>query len=781
VIPTLPLPDDSVYVVPDPYVSPDTGRWVTAFLTPVVLEGGQHAGVLHFEIPIQRFAEELAGDRLGDSEYSFIMAADGRLLVHPDIAEFRLASGLPIDPANSTFPLATATGSDGWKAAIQTARSAPDGIVSFDDGGRGYRLQFRVVSGPNWIIGTVIPTNDLYAAVERARLNLVVTIGPLILLMVVISAWFAGRLSRTNRRLASVNEALGEATRATSQLAAIVRSADDAIFSVDPSGMISTWNDAAADMFQMTADGAIGGAIARLSPIERHADIPTVISTVLGGEAMERYETLLQRADGETFDAWLTFSPIADSGDLVTGVSVIARDVSDRKRLEDQLAHQALHDALTGLPNRVLFQDRLHQSLHRDAGPKRPVTGRHAVLFIDLDDFKVINDTLGHRIGDELLVAMARRLEECLRTGDTAARLGGDEFTVLVENVNGVEDAERAADRILLELRQPFELDGHQVVVSASIGIALGAPGVDNPDDLLRSADTALYEAKAHGKGRHETFKDTMNVRAWHRLELEAELRRAIADDQLRLHYQPIVDIASGAIVEVEALVRWEHPTRGLVLPGDFLPIAEQTGLIVQIGDFVRQRALSDLAGWRSLAPSAAALSMCVNVSPRELARPEFADGVTQLLARSGIPAASLIIEITESAMLEGDTALEALRALREVGVRIWIDDFGTGYSSLGYFRDLPVDGLKIDRVFVDGLGSRREHTAIITAALAFAEALDLDVVGEGIETDDQRSRLGDLGCLLGQGFLFSRPVDVDQLRKLLALEPVGRSDVSAA
>jgi diguanylate cyclase (GGDEF)-like protein/PAS domain S-box-containing protein len=781
VIPTLGRPDDSAYVVPDPYISPDTGRWVTAFLTPVVLDDGRHAGVLHFEIPIQRFASELADDRFGGSDYSFIMARDGRLLVHPDIADFRQASGLPIDPADSAFPLATASGSDSWRAAIQAARATPEGIVSFDEAGRGYRLQFHTVSGPNWVIGTVIPASDLYAAVERARLNLVVTIGPLILLMVVISAWFARRLSRTNRRLASVNVALGEATLATSQLAAIVQSADDAIFSIGPDGTIATWNGAAAAMYQVSATQAVGSPMARIFPVERQADLPPLLSAVLGGEPVERYETVLQRADGTTFDAWLTFSPIGESDQLATGVSVIARDVSDRKRLEEQLAHQALHDALTGLPNRVLFQDRLSQSLHRDIGPKRPVTGMHAVLFIDLDDFKVINDTLGHRIGDELLVAMAGRLEECLRNGDTAARLGGDEFTVLLQNVNGVEDAERAAERILLELRQPFELEGHQIVVSASIGIALGAPGVDNPDDLLRSADTALYEAKGHGKGRHETFQETMNVRAWHRLELEGELRRAIAEGQLRVHYQPIVDIASGSVVEVEALVRWEHPSRGLVPPGDFLALAEQTGLIVQIGEFVRETALRDLASWRSGYPASDRLSMSVNVSPRELARPGFADGVTRLLARSGVHPDRLIIEITESAMLEGDSALQALRTLREVGVRVWIDDFGTGYSSLGYFRDLPVDGLKIDRVFVDGLGRRREHTAIVTAALAFADALGLDVVGEGIETDDQRSRLGDLGCHLGQGFLFSRPIDVEHLRELLAGQPRGQKDDSAA
>lgn len=771
VAPALLFSDDTVYVSPEPYVSPDTERWVTAFYTPIVLQDGRSVGVLHFEIPIQSFGTELAADRFGTSDYSFLMDQEGRLLVHPDLTRFRQASGLPLDPATSPFPMATASGSESWRAAVQAARSAPEGIVSFEDQGRSYRLQFDAVSGTGWIVGSVVPTAELYAAVERARLNLVITVGPLILLIVAISVLFARRLSGTNGRLAAVNSALTEASKATSQLAAIVQSADDAIFSVDPAGRIATWNGAASEMHQIEASNAVGMPLSRLFRPDKQADLPPLLAAALAGEAVERYETVLERADGSTFDAWLTFSPINDADGLVTGVAAIARDISDRKRLEDELAHQALHDALTGLPNRVLFQDRLGQSLNQDAGRKRPVTGRHAVLFIDLDDFKVINDTLGHRIGDDLLVAMARRLEDCLRAGDTAARLGGDEFTVLVHNVNGVDEAEAAADRILLELRQPFELEGgHRVSVSASIGIALGVPGVDDPGDLLRSADTALYEAKGHGKGRHETFHDHMNVRAWRRLELETELRRALAEGELRVHYQPIVDLATGAPLEIEALVRWQHPSRGLIPPADFLPLAEETGLIVQIGEFVRETAIGDLAASRIGTDPSVAVAICVNVAPTELARRGFAESISRVLELHGLPPDRLVLEITESAMLEGEAAIEALRSLRQLGVRVWIDDFGTGYSSLGYFRDLPIDGLKIDRVFIDGLGRRPEHTAIITAALAFADALGLDVIGEGVETDDQRSRLGDLGCRLGQGFLFSRPMDIGSLRAHLGM-----------
>jgi diguanylate cyclase (GGDEF)-like protein/PAS domain S-box-containing protein len=779
VAPALALPDDTVHLSA-PYVSPDTERWVTAFLTPIVTDGGRAAGVLHFEIPIQYFADELTADAFGSDDYSFLMDAEGNLIVHPDIASFRQAAGLAVHPDDSPFPPATARGSSSWRTAIEDAIKTGSGGATFEDAGLQYRLEFRSVDGPGWVLGTVVPTTSLYAGADRARLNLALTIGPLITLMVVISAWFSRRLSRTNVRLADANAALAQASHATSQLAAIVKSADDAIFSLDPGGRITTWNRAAADMCQVASTEAIGSPLSRLIPADDHSDLPLLLSAVLSGEPVQRYETLLQRADGSTFDAWLALSPIGDGDGLATGVSVIARDISDQRRLENQLAHQALHDALTGLPNRVLFQDRLRQSLDRNPGRRRRSTGLHAVLFIDLDDFKVINDSLGHRVGDELLTAMARRLEDCLRSGDTAARLSGDEFTVLLHDVNGIEDAEQAAQRILHELRLPFDLEDHQVVVSASIGIALGVPGVDDPDDLLRSADTALYEAKGRGKGRHETYQETMNVRAWRRLELEGQLRRAITEDQLRVHYQPIVDVSSGAVVMVEALVRWAHPTLGIVPPGEFIPLAEQTGLIVQIGEIVRDAAFRDLA---AVAPRSGGrpVDVSVNVSPRELVQPEFVDRLTRALANHGLTADRLVVEITESAMLEGAGAIAAIGRLREIGVRVWIDDFGTGYSSLGYFRELPVDGLKIDRTFIEGLGRHRQHAAIVTAALAFAEALGLDVVGEGIETDDQRDQLGSLGCQLGQGFLFSRPVEAHQLPTLLVDVAAGDGEATSA
>ena len=763
--PAISLPSDQVHIT-DPYVSPDSERWVYGFATPIVLATGQRAGILHFEIPVQRLVDELHAQPFGARGYSVLIDRAGRVLSHPDLAALRVAAGLPTDPATAPFPDASVSGSTAWRAVVAAALGDTSGasLTSFADTYGDARVAYHDVPGTKLMLLTVSPNGELYADVDRARLNLMLTVGPLVLLIVVISSWFATRLQGSNVRLAA-------ASRATSQLAAIVESAEDAILSIEPNGRVATWNDGARSMYGLAPEEIIGERLDALFPAGQGSDLPSVLETVMSGERVERFETVHQRADGTTFDVWLTFSPIRDQANT-SAVSVVARDISAQKRLEAELAHQALHDSLTGLPNRALFRDRLSHSLNERRRPERSATGRHAVLFVDLDDFKVINDTLGHRIGDELLIAVAARLRNALRASDTAARLGGDEFTLLLEDIDDETDAQRAADRILEELRQPFDLEGHQIVVTASIGIAFGDSGAADPDDLLRAADTALYEAKGQGKGRHETYHQTMNVRAWRRLQLESELRLALNRDELRVHYQPIVELETGRVTAVEALVRWQHPTRGMILPGEFIPLSEQTGLIIEIGEFVLRSACAQVAKWSRL-PHAAELVLSVNVSPRELVRPGFVDRVAAILADTGLPGGRLKLEITESATLEGEAAIAALRGLQQLGARISIDDFGTGYSSLGYFRDMPIDGLKIDRAFIDGLGSEREDTAIVTAAIAFGRALEVEITGEGIETPEQLARLRELGCRLGQGFLFSRPVPASEMRKILNRERV--------
>jgi diguanylate cyclase (GGDEF)-like protein/PAS domain S-box-containing protein len=754
--PAIGLPTDSVFVT-EPYVSPDSHRWVYGFATPIVLTSGVRAGVLHFEIPVQRLAEVVASDPFGTGSYTVVVDRSGRALVAPDVD----LSGV-VAEASASYPVSAAIGSVSGRSVIDAVLDDETGtgrLATFDDVGGTSRVSAWPVAGTDLVVLSVSPLSALYADVDRSRFNLLITVGPLVLLMIMVSAWFASRLAGTNRRLAFT-------ARASSQLASIVESADDAILSVEADGRIATWNAGAEAMYGRSAEEVIGERLDMLFAEGYGDELPSLLESVLAGERVERFETVHQVVDGSRIDVWLTLSPIGGGG-LIAGASVMARDIRDRKRLEEELAHQALHDSLTGLPNRVLFRDRLRQSLQHPE-KERATTGHHAVLFVDLDNFKVINDTLGHQTGDELLVAVAARLHDTLRGSDTAARLGGDEFTILLANIETATEATAAADRILEELRRPFALGGHEVVVSASIGIAFGQAGTDDPDDLLRAADTALYEAKGHGKGRHETYQQTMNVRAWRRLEVESELRIAIARGDLRVHYQPIVDLETGRPVEIEALVRWEHAVRGLIPPIDFIELAEQTGLIIPIGEFVLGAACRQLVEWQKRSGATADLRVAVNVSPRELVRAGFVENVVAVLERTGLASSHLRLEITEGAMLEGENAIVALRALRAHGVRVSIDDFGTGYSSLGYFSELQIDGLKIDRAFVDGLGIEREDTAIVTAAIAFGRALDVEVTAEGIETTGQVARLLELGCRLGQGYLFSRPVPATELTALL-------------
>ena len=760
--PAMALPADSVFVT-DPYVSPDSERWVYGFATPVVLDSGVRAGVLHFEIPVQRLVDLVASQPFGASGYTVVVDRAGRVLVHPDIDGLRAQTGGPTDSRIAPFPLASSIGTASWRSVVGSALTGPNGgLTTFDDGGSEARVDYRPVGDTGLTVLMVSPLSELYADVGRARLNLLVTVGPLILLMVLVSAWFARRLSASNRRLAA-------SMQASAELASIVESADDAILSVDREGQIVTWNDGAERAFGLARSAAVGAHVIDLFAADRREEAGVHLATSALGETVDRFETVVQSTSGERIDALLTFSPVRSDHGAVTGLSIIARDISARKRLEEQLEHQALHDSLTGLPNRALFRDRLDHALARQTRPQAIGSNGSvaAVLFIDLDDFKVINDTLGHRIGDELLVEVGRRINAAIRPGDTAARLGGDEFTVLLEGLTDATEAPLVADRVLRALAPAFHLEGHDVVISASIGIVASSEDHAGPDELLRSADTALYEAKAKGKGQHVTFHSGMTEKAWQRLELESELRRAIADDQLLVEYQPIVDLRTGAVLEFEALVRWSHPSRGIVPPGDFIPLAEQTGLIVPIGEFVITTAVHDLAGWRERRPEMAGVGLSVNLSPRELRRPDLVDMIVRAIDEAGLAPADLRVEITEGIQLDDAASIDRLRELRARGVRVSVDDFGTGYSSLSSFRTMPIDGLKLDRVFVGAMGDATEETAIVTAAIAFGAALQIDVTAEGIETPEQLELLRELGCQRGQGYLMSRPIPASAIETL--------------
>jgi diguanylate cyclase (GGDEF)-like protein len=425
----------------------------------------------------------------------------------------------------------------------------------------------------------------------------------------------------------------------------------------------------------------------------------------------------------------------------------------------DTVRH-AFNDPLTGLPNRALLLDRMELTLGRGEREGKPVT----VLFLDLDGFKLVNDSLGHLAGDRLLIDVARRLDSCVRRGDTVARLGGDEFAILLGEVGEHERAAGVAERVIDAFGEPFDLLGREVFVSASIGIAAG---LDEPEDLLRNADVAMYRAKRSQPGTYATFERSMHEAVVQRLELEADLRRVIDRDELVLHYQPIVDLVQGSVVGVEALLRWDHPQRGLVAPLQFVPMAEETGLIVALGRWVLDEACRRAATWRAeLGASAPWVS--VNISGRQLVDSGLARDVRAALAAADLPPEALAVEITETVLVQDvKLAVERLEELRRLGVLVAIDDFGTGYSSLRYLRRFPADLLKVAKPFVDGLADPKD-AALVQTILGLGRSLGLVAIAEGIETDDQHRRLAALGCPLGQGYLFARPVLPDALDDLL-------------
>jgi diguanylate cyclase (GGDEF)-like protein len=435
------------------------------------------------------------------------------------------------------------------------------------------------------------------------------------------------------------------------------------------------------------------------------------------------------------------------------------------------IAHQenrykAFHDSLTGLPNRALFLDRLQQALDRSSRDRVP----RAVLFVDLDDFKIINDSLGHKFGDELLKVAADRLRACLRPADTAARLGGDEFVILIDGVSSVGDAIHVAERIAAALGEPIELGERQVVVRTSVGIALSEDHDSQPGVILRNADVAMYEAKKEGKGRNKVFNPGMFTQALRRLELGNDLRRAIQREELRLYYQPKVELGAGTIVGVEALVRWKHPERGLIPPEEFIPLAEETGLIVPLGWWVLREACSRAREWGDNYPAALPLGISVNLSVRQFQERDLVRELGEMLQEIGLDASRLQLEITESVVMD-DTEYAAglLQGLKGIGVKLAVDDFGTGYSSLSLLRRFPLDEMKIEKEFIDGLGKNDQDVVIVQLVTELAHELGMRVVAEGVETAEQLARLREMGCDQAQGHYFWKSLPGEETTALLA------------
>ena len=543
----------------------------------------------------------------------------------------------------------------------------------------------------------------------------------------------------------------------------IFETAADAFMVIDAGGKIKFANAAAERIFALDRtnieDRTIFDARWNLVDLQGepfapdHHPFQLVRAT---GEALRGFELRIDRADGRAIIVSLNAAPLLDNRGLFSGVVASVADITERRALEDRLKHQAFHDPLTRLANRVLVRYRLEHALQQRA----QISDSVALIFIDLDNFKYINDSLGHSAGDELLIALADRLRAALRAGDTAARFGGDEFVILLEGLDTPQYAISVAERVLETLRDPFTIDGHEVFTTPSIGIAFSGAGGGSADELLRHADSAMYEAKRRGKARYAIYEASMGGDALKRLELENDLRRALQNGEFELYFQPTWDLNENRVCGFEALVRWNHPTRGLVMPGEFIALSEETGLIVPLGFQVLAAACAQAVAWN--ASSAHSLSMAVNISARQLHLPEVVPLVAVALKESGLDPRLLVLEITESAIIERTKqVLATMSELKKLGVSLAIDDFGTGYSSLAYLRAFPFDTLKIDRQFVSNIDGEPDNSAIVTSMVTLAHALKLTVVAEGAETREETEHLKFLSCDKGQGYFFGHPQPV--------------------
>ncbi|MEO8649596.1 MAG: EAL domain-containing protein, partial [Acidobacteriota bacterium] len=546
----------------------------------------------------------------------------------------------------------------------------------------------------------------------------------------------------------------------------LVENANDLIYTHDLAGRFTSLNMAGERITGYSRKEALKMNIAEVVAPDHLRAAQEMTMRKLDGAAPSSYELEIIAKDGRHVMLELSTRLILEN-DKPVGVQGIGRDITSRRQVEDKLLHNAIHDSLTELPNRKEFMRHLQEAVTRAAIEP---DYKFAVLFLDLDRFKIINDSLGHVIGDKLLIGIAKRLKSCLRPRDIVARLGGDEFTVLLSKVSGPQDATMVAERLQRKLSSPFKFGNYEVFSSASIGIIVSDEICRSPEDFLRDADTAMYRAKEAGKARCEVFDREMHVRNMNLLQVESDLRRAIDRKEFQVFYQPIVSLDGGRTREFEALIRWNHPEHGPIAPNEFISVAEETGLIIQIGEWILGEACSQIKSWQNRFPKHSDLSVSVNLSARQLMHPLLRTQVEEVLNRSGLDPRFLKLEVTESTVIErSEKALTVLSGLRSLGLSLSTDDFGTGYSSLSYLHQFPFERLKIDRSFIDKMVHEPKSEAIVRTIILLGQNLNMEVVAEGIETERQLEMLSGLGCRLAQGYLFSRPVDAAGAEELLA------------
>lgn len=570
---------------------------------------------------------------------------------------------------------------------------------------------------------------------------------------------------------ANVALALDMAT-SSARLRGLLGGSSDVVTVVAEDGTIRYQSPSSTSVFGYEPDTLLHRNVSELLHPDDELGAVAMIHRAANGIAHKvEFEARWRDADGAWRHTETVITNLMDDPSI-GGLVLNTRDVGERKQLEEELTHRAMHDPLTDLANRALFKESVDRALRRTGRNGRSV----AVVFLDVDDFKNVNDSLGHEAGDRLLASVADRVRLCVRPYDIAARLGGDEFGILLENAD-LRVASSVADRILRELEAPIPVDGREISTQGSLGIAVGGPG-DDVEDLLRNADVAMYLAKAKGKGRYEVFEPGMNSSAVERMELAAALRRAVEGHEFVLHYQPIVGLEDGSILGLEALLRWKHPERGIVAPGEFVQTAEETGLIVPIGRWVLNEACRQLRQWQDRHGDPP-LTMSVNASVKQLQDPRFVHDVRSALATTGLEPMSLTLEITETVLMnDTEEVLARLEELRAVGVRLAIDDFGTGYASLGYLARFPLNVLKVDRSFIQGVGTERQ-SSLTPVMVSIGRSLGLQTVAEGVEDPSQVAHLRELGFDAAQGFLFSRPAAADEIDTLLGVRRLVRDFTS--
>jgi diguanylate cyclase (GGDEF)-like protein/PAS domain S-box-containing protein len=704
-----------------------------------------------------RIIAAVADDLLGWDAYSMVLysAADDTLrgVLNIDLVAGRRVEVPPDGVGHAPGPLSRRVMAEGGQLLLPDEPSPLlEGLLPFGDEGRpSASLMFVPIRPGADVIGILSIQSYTPNAYTAADLEL----------LQALADHCGGALER-----ARAEEAL---RRSEERFRSLVQNASDVITVVRANGTITYVSPSIERVLGYKPEDVLGtNGFARVHPDDAERVLRLFAAALEDGGASLPVELRIRHADGSWRWIEATGKNLLDEPS-VRGVVVNYRDITERKAFEERLAHQAFHDPLTGLPNRTLLLDRLRHARARSRWRK----GAVAVLFLDLDNFKVINDSLGHEAGDRLLVAVAARLRGCVRPTDTLARLGGDEFTILLENLSDVGEATRVAERITEGLRAPFTVGRREVFVTASIGVVLQAPEGGRSPNLLRDADIAMYRAKAAGKAGYAVFDRSMSAAALRRLELEAELRHAIERDEFRVYYQPQVALATGEIAGFEVLTRWQHPERGLIPPSEFIPLAEETGLILHLDQWVLERACSQARLWQARYPGAPPPVISVNLSARQFRQPDLVAKITGVLHRYELEPARLQLELTEGVVMEDAPAtIAALHALKELEVQLAIDDFGTGYSSLSYLRRFPVDTLKIDRSFVAGLGHSPADTAIVRTVVTLGHTLGLRLIAEGVETAAQAAQLRELGCELGQGYHFAEPLTGEEADLLLAGAP---------